>query len=93
MRLSRSKIELYIECPTCFYFDVELKKSRPSSFALNLNNTIDILLKREFNNYREMALPYPILKDQLSDFLPVKYHMLDIRRNAQKGGLSIPIHV
>ena len=88
MRLSRSKIELYIECPRCFYFDVVLKKSRPSSFPLNLNNAIDVLLKREFDNYREMALPHPIQKDDLSDFLPAKYHMLDIWRNVQKGGLS-----
>ena len=88
MRLSRSKIELYIECPRCFYFDVVLKKSRPSSFPLNINNAIDVLLKREFDKYREMALPHPIQKDELSDFLPAKYHMLDTWRNVQKGGLS-----
>jgi hypothetical protein len=88
MRLSRSKIELYIECPRCFYFDVVLKKSRPSSFPLNLNNAIDVLLKKEFDIYREMAVPHPIQKNELSDFLPAKHHMLDAWRNVQKGGLS-----
>jgi hypothetical protein len=64
MRLSRSKIELYNECPRCFYFDVVLKKSRPSNFPLNLNNVVDILLKREFDLYREKGISHLVQKGE-----------------------------
>ena len=88
MRISRSKVELYIECPRCFYLDVVLKKRRPSTFPLNLNNAIDTLIKREFDIYRERGIPHPLQKEELSGFLPAKHNMLDIWRNLQKGGLA-----
>jgi hypothetical protein len=88
MRLSRSKIELYIECPRCFYFDVVLKKSRPSSFPLNINNAVDTLLKREFDIYRESEVQHPIQRDFFCDFIPAKHPMLENWRNVKKGGLS-----
>lgn len=88
MRLSRSKIELYIECPRCFYFDVVLKKARPSTFPLNLNIAVDNLLKREFDTYREMEVKHPVQREFLCDFIPAKHPMLDNWRNVKKGGLS-----
>jgi RecB family exonuclease len=88
MRLSRSKIELYIECPRCFYFDVVLKKSRPSNFPLNLNNAIDTLMKREFDIYRKEGRPHPIMLKAQLDFMPANHNSLSIWRNVQKGGLE-----
>ena len=40
-RLSRSKIELFMQCPRCFWLDVRLKISRPSSPPFNINKAID----------------------------------------------------
>src|SRR5438105_389146 len=51
-RLSRSKVELFLQCPRCFYLDRRLGVSRPEGPAFSLNNTVDLLLKREFDAYR-----------------------------------------
>jgi hypothetical protein len=88
MRISRSKIELYIECPRCFYFDVVMKKGRPSTFPLNLNIAVDTLLKREFDVYREMEVMHPIQREFQCDFIPAKHPMLENWRNIKNGGLS-----
>ena len=49
IKISRSKIDLFLECPRCFYLDVVKKIKRPPGFPFNLNNAVDMLLKKEFN--------------------------------------------
>ena len=44
-RLSRSKLEQYIECPKCFYLDRVKGVGRPPGFPFNLNSAVDALLK------------------------------------------------
>jgi hypothetical protein len=48
--LSRSKVELYLNCPRCFYLDRRLGIGRPSGPPFNLNSAVDALLKREFDD-------------------------------------------
>jgi CRISPR/Cas system-associated exonuclease Cas4 (RecB family) len=88
MRISRSKIEIYIECPRCFYFDVVLKKSRPSGFPLNLNIAVDKLLKREFDNFREKSEMHPLQTNLSSKFIPANHQLLEAWREPFKGGVS-----
>ena len=45
-RISRSKIDRFIECPRCFYIDRRLGTDRPPGFPFNLNSAVDELLKR-----------------------------------------------
>jgi len=52
IKLSRIKIDLFVECPRCFYLDMVKKIKRPQVAPLNLNNVIDTLLKREFDVHR-----------------------------------------
>lgn len=40
-KISRSGLELFAECPRCFYFDKRLGLSRPSGFPFNLNSAVD----------------------------------------------------
>lgn len=87
-RISRSKIEIFLECPRCFYFDVVLKKSRPSGFPYNLNNAVDKLLKREFDQFRVMGKMHPIQENIPTGFIPAKHDLLDIWRNPFSGGIS-----
>ena len=47
-KVSRSKIELYTQCPRCFWLDARLKIKRPSSPPFNINKAIDELFKKEF---------------------------------------------
>jgi len=87
-RISRSKIEIYLECPRCFYFDVVLKKSRPAGFPFNLNNAVDKLLKREFDQYRDIGKMHPMQEHLSTKFIPAKHDLLDIWRNPFNGGIS-----
>ncbi len=51
-RISRSKIDRFIECPRCFYIDRRLGTDRPPGFPFNLNSAVDALLKAEFDAHR-----------------------------------------
>ena len=86
MRLSRSKIELFIECPRCFYADVNLKKKRPSTLPFTLNNAVDSLLKKEFDEFRQKGVPHPI--QQNTGFVPAAHDSLETWRSPFKGGIS-----
>ncbi|SVC82983.1 uncharacterized protein METZ01_LOCUS335837, partial [marine metagenome] len=59
--ISRSKIEGFIKCPACFYMDRVLGIKFPPIFGFNINEATDVLLKRDFENYREQQLPHPFL--------------------------------
>ncbi|HVY67280.1 MAG TPA: hypothetical protein VHA30_00050, partial [Patescibacteria group bacterium] len=46
-RLSRSKIDLFLNCPRCFYLDRRLGVALPPGFPFALNSAVDHLLKKE----------------------------------------------
>ena len=76
-KLSRSKIELFIECPRCFYIDRRLGVGRPPGFPFNLNSAVDTLLKKEFDFYRENSQQHPLLEKYDVDAHPVPHQDLD----------------
>src|SRR3989338_3788923 len=49
-KLSRSKIELFLQCPRCFYVDRRLGIGRVSGPPFTLNTATDTLLKKEFDS-------------------------------------------
>lgn len=59
--LSRTKVELFLACPRCFYLDRKLGISRPSGPPFNLNSAVDALLKTEFDRYRNEGAPHPLM--------------------------------
>jgi hypothetical protein len=61
--LSRSKVELYLDCPRCFYLDRRLGVGRPAGFPFNLNAAVDALLKREFDDYRARGEAHPLMRE------------------------------
>src|SRR6476660_7135009 len=62
-KVSRSKIELFMQCPRCFWLDVRLKIKRPDGPPFNINKAIDGLLKKEFDDYRLKGQPHPMMTD------------------------------
>ncbi len=52
-RLSRTRIDMFMECPRCFYLDRRLGIDRPSIPGFSLNNAVDHLLKNEFDLLRK----------------------------------------
>ncbi len=84
-KLSRSKLELFIECPRCFYMDRRLGLGRPPGFPFNLNSAVDSLLKNEFDAYRVQKKPHPIIVEYGVDAIPAQNSQLDIWRENFKG--------
>ncbi len=84
-KLSRSKIDLFLECPRCFYLDNVLGIPRPSSFPMNLNTAVDMLLKKEFDYYRKLKKAHPIMTEYNIKAIPFEHEKLDIWRENFKG--------
>jgi len=60
--ISRSKIDLFLECPRCFYLDRRVGIQRPPQFPYTLNSAVDILLKKEFDIHRAKNTQHPLMK-------------------------------
>lgn len=84
-KLSRSKIDLFIECPRCFYLDNVLGTKRPSGPAFTLNVAVDALLKREFDAHRKAQSPHPLMEKYNIDAIPFSHDSLDVWRDAFSG--------
>jgi len=84
-KLSRSKIELFMQCPRCFYLDRRLGVGRPPGYPYTLNSAVDALLKKEFDLLRQNGEVHPLMKKYGVDAIPVKHDMLDEWRNNFKG--------
>ncbi|MGH7141346.1 MAG: PD-(D/E)XK nuclease family protein [Minisyncoccia bacterium] len=85
LRLSRRSVELYLECPRCFYNEVRLGIKRPSIPAFTLNKTVDTLLKREFDRYRKARKTHPLFAQSAIDAIPYDGPEIDEWRSVQKG--------
>src|SRR3954463_15051700 len=80
-KVSRSKIELFMQCPRCFWLDVRLKITRPSTPPFNINKTIDELFKREFDVHRKAGTQHPIMAaNKLNGVIPFAHKDLDTWR-------------
>lgn len=84
-RLSRSKINLFLECPRCFYVDRRLGVGRPPGFPFNLNSAVDHLLKVEFDGYRKKGEPHPLMVENGINAIPFRHPKLNEWRQNFKG--------
>ncbi len=81
-KLSRSKIDLFLECPRCFYIDNKLGVKRVPGFPFALNSAVDHLLKQEFDIHRAKNQQHPLQKEYGIDAKPAPHEELDEwRRN------------
>lgn len=76
-KLSRSKIDLFLECPRCFYLDRRLGVGRPPGFPFTLNSAVDELLKREFDVHRAKGSGHPLIESNGVDAVPVAHDDLE----------------
>lgn len=79
-KVSRSKIELFTQCPRCFWLDARLKIKRPDSPPFNINKTIDELFKKEFDSYRAKGEPHPMMTDNQIKAVPYAHADLNTWR-------------
>jgi len=84
-RISRSKIDLFLQCPRCFYMDRRLGVARPPGFPFNLNNAVDSLLKKEFDIHRAEKSKHPLMEEYNVDAIPFEDKRMNDWRNTRSG--------
>ncbi len=84
-KLSRSKIDLFIECPRCFYLDNKLGTKRPSIPTFTLNVAVDTLFKKEFDAYRKTQTSHPLMEKYKINAIPFLHASLETWRDPFQG--------
>jgi hypothetical protein len=84
-KLSRSKIDLFRQCPRCFYIDNKLGTKRPSMPSFEINKAVDNQLKQEFDSYRIKDQQHPLQQEYGIDAKPVPHNLLDTWRENFEG--------
>lgn len=88
-KISRSKIELFMQCPRCFWLDARMKITRPSSPPFNINKAIDELFKKEFDAYRAKAEAHPLMLEHKIDAVPFAHDEMDAWRHNFTGVVTV----
>lgn len=72
--VSRSRIEAFINCPACFWLDRVKGVKFPGMPPFLLNSATDTLLKKDFDQYRELQKPHPFMeRNGLSHLVPFQH--------------------
>lgn len=87
-RISRSKLDLFCECPRCAYLDMRLGVKRPSGPSFTLNNAVDELFKREFDMHRTQGSKHPLSEKYGLDAIPFNDPRMDEWRDALRRGIA-----
>lgn len=87
-KISRTKIELFVNCPRCFYLDRRLGVGQPPGYPFALNSAVDKLLKKEFDFYRERQRAHPLMEASGIKAVPFKHEKMDYWRDALRGGIE-----
>ena len=89
-KISRSKFNDFLTCQRCFYLDRVKGLVSPSTPGWTLNETTDLLLKKEFDMCREEQIPHRICERyNLNHIVPFKHEDIDKWRDALRHGLKI----
>lgn len=89
-KLSRSKIDLFLKCPRCFYLDRRVGLSAPQGPAFAINIAVDTLLKKEFDHYRKIQKPHPLMEREGLKAVPFQHEKLSDWRD--KISLGVQFH-
>lgn len=79
-QLSRSKIELFVQCRRCFFMDARMGLGRPSIPAFTLNSAVDALLKNEFDLLRKKGQKHELMEKYAIDCIPFDHPDLPLWR-------------
>lgn len=84
-KLSRSRIENFLNCRRCFYIDRRLGIDKPPPYPYTLNSAVDKLLKKEFDIHRGRGTPHPLMKHYGIDAIPMAHELIGEWRNTKHG--------
>lgn len=87
-RLSRSKLDLFLKCPRCFYLDRRLGVGQPPGYPFSLNSAVDALLKREFDAHRAAGTRHPLMEQHGINAVPFVHEKMDEWRDSLRRGVQ-----
>jgi hypothetical protein len=77
IKLSRSKLELLFDCPRCFWLYAGKGVGRPFGAPYTINNAIDAMLKREFDEHRKNGSAHYLMDKFGIDAVPFQHADMD----------------
>ena len=86
--ISRTKIELFMNCHQCFYLDCRLGVSRPPGYPFSLNSAVDRLLKKEFDIHRAKGIAHPLMEKYGVDAVPFAHEKMEEWRDSLRRGIK-----
>ena len=86
-KLSRTRIDAFLECPRCFYIDRRLGVDRPPGYPFTINVAIDALLKKEFDIHRAKNTKHPLMEAYGIDAVPFRHEKIEEWREAKSRGV------
>lgn len=87
-KISRGRFSNFLSCERCFYMDRVLGFDAPGTPGWTLNETTDLLLKKEFDRARETQTPHRLFVDNgLDHLVPYKHPDMDNWRDSLHHGL------
>ena len=88
-KISRGKFSDFLTCKRCFYMDRVMGLDSPGTPGWTLNETTDLLLKKEFDACREEETPHRLfLENGLNHLIPFQHHDMDKWRDSLHHGLK-----
>ena len=87
-KISRSKFSNFLDCPRCFYLERVKGLKDPSMPGWALNTAVDELLKKEFDHYRKIQQPHPLILKNKLNLIPFQHDKIDYWRDALRGGIT-----
>jgi hypothetical protein len=90
-KLSRSRLELFLDCPLCFYLLCRLGIKRPSTYPYTLNLEVDRSLKNKFDKYRLSQTIPKLLEQNGIHAKPFEHLMIPKWRDSLNHGIRYVI--
>jgi hypothetical protein len=88
-KISRSKFNDFLTCRRCFILDRKYGFVAPGTPGWTLNDAVDVLLKKEFDECRENQTPHRIcIENDLAHLVPFAHDDLSLWRDSLHHGLS-----
>ena len=89
-KISRGRFSNFLTCKRCFYLDRVMGLDPPGTPGWTLNETTDLLLKKEFDDCREKQIPHRLFTENgLSHVVPFDHPEMDNWRNSLHHGLML----
>jgi len=89
-KISRGRFSNFLTCKRCFYLDRVKGLDPPGTPGWTLNETTDLLLKKEFDYCRDRQIPHRLfIENQLSNVVPFDHPEIDNWRDSLHKGLML----